>query len=281
MSEVLIYETEGGQARVDVRLEAETVWLSQRQMAELFDKNVRTVSEHIRNIFNEGELVEESVIRNFRITVADGKSYDTAHYNLDVIISVGYRVKSQRGTKFRQWATRTLREHLVKGYALNQTRLAERGITEAQRAIELLARTLNNQALVSDTGSEVLSLIVGYAKTWRLLLQYDESGLVLPESCRPARGALDHGKALAAIAKLKAELMARGEATALLGRRAEMRLRVSSAISSRRCSANLYIAAAKRRRRTCCISSSRIIRSRTATSVSVRSCSCSISSRKT
>jgi hypothetical protein len=199
MSEILIYETESGQTRVDVRLDAETVWLSQKQMADLFDKNVRTVSEHIRNIFKEGELAEESVIRNFRITAADGKSYDAAHYNLDVIISVGYRVKSQRGTQFRLWATRTLREHLVQGYTLNQTRLVERGISEAQQVIELLARTLNNQALVSDTGSTVLSLIVGYAKTWRLLLQYDENGLVLPEGCQPAQSALDYGKASLAI----------------------------------------------------------------------------------
>jgi hypothetical protein len=199
MSEILIYETESGQTRVDVRLDAETVWLSQKQMADLFDKNVRTVSEHIRNIFKEGELAEESVIRNFRITAADGKSYDAAHYNLDVIISVGYRVKSQRGTQFRLWATRTLREHLVQGYTLNQTRLVERGISEAQQVIELLARTLNNQALVSDTGSTVLSLIVGYAKTWRLLLQYDENGLALPEGCQPAQSALDYGKASLAI----------------------------------------------------------------------------------
>ena len=114
---------------------------------------------------------------------------------------MGYRVKSQQGTQFRLWATRTLREHLVHGYTLNSARLAERGINEAQQAIELLARTLNNQALVNDTGSAVLSLIVDYARTWRLLLQYDESGLVLPESCQPSQSALDHGKAMAAIAK--------------------------------------------------------------------------------
>ena len=160
MSEVLIYETASGQTRVDVRLDAETVWLTQKQMVSLFDKNVRTVSEHIRNIFKEGELTENAVIRNFRITAADGKTYDTAHYNLDVIISVGYRVKSQRGTQFRQWATSTLREHLVQGYTLSQTRLAERGITEAQQAIELLARTLNNKCKDFITDIVNQSLIV-------------------------------------------------------------------------------------------------------------------------
>ena len=217
MSEVLIYETESGQTQVNVRLDAETVWLSLNQMTELFGRDKSVISRHLRNIFQEGELVRDSVVALFATTAADGKTYQVDYFNLDTIISVGYRVNSAQATRFRQWATRTLREHLVQGYTLNQTRLAERGISEAQQAIELLARTLNNQALVSDTGSAVLALIVDYAKTWRLLLQYDESGLVLPESCKPAQGALDYAKTLAAIAQLKAELMARGEATPLFG----------------------------------------------------------------
>jgi len=106
--QIVIYQSADGTTLIDVRLEAETVWLTQKQMAELFDKDVRTVNEHIRNIFKEGELAENSVIRKFRITASDGKSYETSHYNLDVIISVGYRVKSHRGTQFRQWATNVL-----------------------------------------------------------------------------------------------------------------------------------------------------------------------------
>lgn len=183
MSEVLIYETESGQTQVNVRLDAEAVWLSQEQMALLFGRERSVVTKHLRNVFKEGELDEISVCANFAHTASDGKIYETKFYNLDAIISVGYRVNSKLGVQFRQWATRILREHLVQGYTLNSNRLAERGINEAQQAIELLARTLNNQALVSDTGSAVLALIVDYAKTWRLLLQYDESGLVLPESC--------------------------------------------------------------------------------------------------
>lgn len=218
MSEVLIYETDSGQTRVDVRLDAETVWLTQEQMALLFGRERSVVTKHLRNVFKEGELDEFSVCANFAHTASDGKTYQTKFFNLDAIISVGYRVNSKRGVQFRQWATRTLREYLVQGYTLNRTRLAERGITEAQQAIELLARTLNNQALVSDAGSAVLSLIVGYAKTWRLLLQYDEDGLVLPEGCKPAQSALDYGKACSAIIQIKAELMAHGEATPLFGR---------------------------------------------------------------
>ena len=109
-SEFLLYQTEDGRTRIDVRLEDETVWLSQSQMCELFDKDKRTISEHIRNIFKEGELREESVVRKFRTTAADGKNYNVLYYNLDVIISVGYRVKSHRGTQFRIWATQRLRE---------------------------------------------------------------------------------------------------------------------------------------------------------------------------
>ncbi|MDR2870084.1 MAG: virulence RhuM family protein, partial [Deferribacteraceae bacterium] len=121
-SDLLIYQAENGKIRVDVRLEDETVWLTQSQMAQLFDKNVRTISEHISNIFDENELDKSSVIRKFRITANDGKSYDTAHYNLDVIISVGYRVKSVRGTQFRIWATGKLRDYIVKGFVLNDDR---------------------------------------------------------------------------------------------------------------------------------------------------------------
>lgn len=121
----LFYQTEDGQTRIDVRVEGETVWLSQKLMAELFQKDVRTINEHIQNIFQEGELQQDAVIRKFRITAADGKSYETQFYNLDVIISVGYRVKSNRGTQFRIWATRTLREYIVKGFALDDQRLKQ------------------------------------------------------------------------------------------------------------------------------------------------------------
>ncbi len=129
-TEFLLYATDDGGSRIDVRLLDETVWLTQAQMAELFDKSKPTINEHVRHIFDEKELDEASVIRKFRITASDGKAYSVLHYNLDVIISVGYRVRSQRGTQFRQWATRTLREFLIKGFALDDHRLAERRTTD-------------------------------------------------------------------------------------------------------------------------------------------------------
>jgi len=114
-SEIILYQTEDNRTRLQVRLEGETVWLTQAQMAELFQTTIPNVSMHIRNIFAEGELQAGSVIKEFLTTAADGKNYSTKFHNLDVIISVGYRVKSHRGTQFRIWATQRLREYLVKG----------------------------------------------------------------------------------------------------------------------------------------------------------------------
>jgi hypothetical protein len=126
-SEILFYTADDGKIKLQVKLEDETVWLTQKQIAELFDKSRVTVTEHIKNIFTEGELEETSVCRNFRHTADDGKIYDTQYYNLDVIISVGYRVKSQRGTQFRIWATQRLKEYVIKGFALDDERLKQGG----------------------------------------------------------------------------------------------------------------------------------------------------------
>ncbi len=128
-SEILLYQTEDGQTKIDVRLEDETVWLNQKQMVELFQTTKQNVSLHILNIFKEGELDENSVVKDYLTTAADGKNYSTKYYNLDVIISVGYRVKSHRGTQFRIWATTQLREYLIKGFVLNDDRLKESGHT--------------------------------------------------------------------------------------------------------------------------------------------------------
>ena len=127
---VLLYQTEDGKTRLEVQLQGETVWLTQKQMADLFQKDVRTISEHIRNVYEEGELAPESTLRNFRMVQSEGKRQvdrDVAHYNLDIIISVGYRVKSHRGTQFRIWATQRLREYVIKGFTLDDERLKRGG----------------------------------------------------------------------------------------------------------------------------------------------------------
>lgn len=218
--EVLVYESADGSARVDVRLDRETVWLTQDQMARLFGRERSVVTKHIRNTFSEGELEAQATRAKFAQVQTEGDrtvTREVEHYNLDVVISVGYRVKSIEGTRFRQWATGVLREHLVRGYTFNQARLAERGLSEARQTLDLLVRTLQNEALVDDTGRAVLALISGYADTWRLLLEYDEERLATPPGAQPARGVLDFARASAAIAGFKGELTARGEATALFG----------------------------------------------------------------
>ncbi len=168
--QVQIFTSPDGSAQLEVALDQETVWLSQAQMAELFGKDVRTVNEHVGNVFAEGELGKETTVRKFRIVRQEGKRQvrrEIDHYNLDVIISVGYRVKSQRGVQFRQWATRVLKDHLVQGYTLNQRRLAERDIDQKQ-LFDLLSRTLTNQGLVSAEGEAVARVISDYARSWRL-----------------------------------------------------------------------------------------------------------------
>ena len=122
MNEIILYKNEDGAIKVDVLFEDDTVWLSQLQIQTLFDRGKSTISEHITNIFKEGELNEDLVVRKSRTTAVDGKSYETNQYNLDVIISVGYRVKSNQGTQFRIWATQKLRDYIIKGFALNDER---------------------------------------------------------------------------------------------------------------------------------------------------------------
>jgi len=215
--ELILYQADDGLAVVDVQLKDETVWLSQAQMTELFSRNKRTISEHIRNVFKEGELQEKAVVRKFRTTALDGKKYHTNFYNLDVVISVGYRVKSQQGTQFRIWATSILKDHLVKGYTFNQKRLAEKGLGEARQMLKLLANTLEGHDLLSDEGLAVLSIVSGYARTWQLLWQYDEDSLAIPKNDGESSQALEISKTRQAISSLKQELLKKAEATGIFG----------------------------------------------------------------
>lgn len=137
--QIAIYHTLGDEQKISVRIEDENVWLTQKLIAELFDVSVPTVNEHLKNIFESAELDESSVIRNFRITAGDGKGYDTKHYNLEVILAVGYRVRSEKGTQFRKWATEKLREYLIKGFTMDDERLKQGG-SRARYFQELLQR---------------------------------------------------------------------------------------------------------------------------------------------
>lgn len=138
-AEFLVFTKQAGESSIDVRIEDETVWLTQKLLAVLFEVDVRTISEHLKNIFNSHELEASSVIRNFRITAADGKNYNTQFYNLDAIISVGYRVNSTRATQFRQWATNILRDFAIRGYVLDKERLKNGAFFSKKYFDDLLA----------------------------------------------------------------------------------------------------------------------------------------------
>jgi hypothetical protein len=179
--EIIIYKSKEG-PELEVRLEEETVWLTQKQMALLFDKDVRTINEHIKNIYKEGELDEESTIRKFRIVQKEGKrevERKVDFYNLDVIISVGYRVKSNRGTQFRIWATKTLKEHIIKDYTINEQRLLQTKNTlkNLQETIDLLQEKAKHEFLAGQE-QEILRLISNYAKTLTLLKQHQKDKFI-------------------------------------------------------------------------------------------------------
>ncbi len=217
MNNIVIFESSDRQ--VEVRLEGETVWLSQAQMAELFDVQKAAVSKHLKNIFVCGELEPEATVSKMETVRQEGKRAVTRqveHYNLDAIISVGYRVNSTRATHFRQWATGVLRQHLVEGYTINQHRLQERGI-EFEQALDLLSRTLANQQLVSAEGEAVLQVIADYARSWSLLQRYDEQSLTGQTGKQSGMQSLSLDEVLTAIAQMKAALIAKGEASDLFG----------------------------------------------------------------
>ena len=179
---IVIYQSADGSIATEVRLEGETVWLSQKQMAELFDKDIRTINEHVINVFEEGELVREATIRNFRIVRQEGKRQverEIEHYNLDVIISVGYRVKSRQGTQFRIWANRVLKDYLVQGYALNQQRLEaqQEKMAELKQAIALSARLIHNKKLSSTESQGILAILEKYSHALTVLDDYDHQRL--------------------------------------------------------------------------------------------------------
>ena len=220
--EIIIYQAKDG-PQVEVHLEKDTVWLTQKQMAILLDKGVPTINEHIKNIFKEGELDEKSVIRKFRITAADGKTYETNFYNLDIIISVGYRVKSQRGTQFRIWATQTLKNHLIKGYTINETRLLQtkNRLIELQSTIDFLQNKARH-ALVSGQAQEILQLLADYAKTLTLLDQYDKEKLSLIKKGK-GKYVLIYSEAQRIIQEIKTELITKKEASHLFGQETDQK----------------------------------------------------------
>ena len=200
---IIIYQTADGQTAIDVRLENETVWLSLDLMSNLFQRDKSTVSRHIKNIFSEGELARDAVVAKFATTAADGKTYSVEYFNLDVIISVGYRVKSQRGTQFRIWANRVLKDYLVKGYAVNE-RIHKEQIGELRQLVGMLGRTIQNQPLLStDETNALFNVVTDYTYALDTLDSYDYQRLTINDTTSDAPFHATYDNAMQAICSLK------------------------------------------------------------------------------
>lgn len=216
LGEIIIYRAKDGRAQLQVKLEKETVWLTQLQIAELFDIDRSVITKHLRNVFKSIELSEKSVSAIFALTASDGKVYQTQFYNLDAIISVGYRVNSKRATQFRIWATSVLKDHILKGYTLNQKRLQERGLKEFEEAVALIKRTAQTKSLTDNESRGLLDVITNYASTWLLLQKYDQDHLSEPKT-KKASKKLDYQFCSRAIQQLKKELINKKEASEIFG----------------------------------------------------------------
>lgn len=215
---IAIYETADGAISTEVRLEGESLWLSLQQIADLFGRDKSQISRHLKNIFATGELDKKSVVVENATTAADGKTYQVSYYNLDAIISVGYRVNSVEGTRFRIWANRILKDHLVQGYTLNQQRLTQQqeNIRQLERTLSLFQQNLIERASLPEARG-LVNVIAGYARTFVLLNQFDSERLPLGDFATTIHYEIREDEALAGIAALKADMLGRGEASELFG----------------------------------------------------------------
>lgn len=174
-NQVVIYQAADGSAQLEVKFEQETVWLNRQQLSVLFDRDIKTIGKHLTNVFREKELDRQSTVANFAIVQTEGNRLierKIEFYNLDVIISVGYRVKSQKGIQFRQWATQQLKNLIVRGYAVNQKRLEQ-----LQQTIEIISSGLNKEKLQLEEAKGLLEIINNYTRGFELLSQFDSSNI--------------------------------------------------------------------------------------------------------
>jgi prophage maintenance system killer protein len=209
LGEIVLYRTVDGGPALDVRLERESVWLSLNQLADLFERDKSVISRHLRNVFKEGELERAAVVAKNATTAADGKTYQVEYFNLDAIISVGYRVNSLRGTQFRIWATNVLRQHLVQGYTVHERRLKE-----LNQAVRLIADVARRRPLEGDEATALLNVVADYAYALEVLDDYDHQRVRLGEVSAGPVAALDLDEARQVIVRMGE----RFGATGLFGR---------------------------------------------------------------
>lgn len=204
-NKIVIYQTEDGKTQLDVRLENETVWLTQAQLVQLFDSSKANVSEHIKHIYEDGELAADSTVRKFRTVQTEGKRQvgrNVTYYNLDLIISLVYRVNTKRGIQFRQWATSVLRDYLIKGYAINQ-RIREENYQQMVQLVRSMARTVKLQDLSKEVRNALLDVVVDYTFALDRLDDYDYQRLSIPESSTEEKFHATYEGAMKVLAELR------------------------------------------------------------------------------
>ena len=204
-NKIVIYQTEDGKTQLDVKLENETVWLTQAQLVQLFDSSKANVSEHIKHIYEDGELAADSTVRKFRTVQTEGKRQvgrNVTYYNLDLIISLGYRVNTKRGIQFRQWATSVLRDYLIKGYAINQ-RIREENYRQMVQLVRSMARTVKLQDLSKEVRNALLDVVVDYTFALDRLDDYDYQRLGIPESSTEEKFHATYEGAMKVLAELR------------------------------------------------------------------------------
>lgn len=211
MDTIELYKSSNGETQIEVRFENETVWLSLNQIAELFNRDKSVISRHLKNIFSTEELNKNSVVAKNATTALDGKTYQVDFYNLDAIISIGYRVNSKQGTQFRIWATKRLKEYLIQGYSINQNRLKE-----LNQLIQIIAETDNNANEINETKG-LLNILTKYTKSFILLNQFDSNNLELKSLSENITYEIDYNEACKVISELKIKLIEQKEATELFG----------------------------------------------------------------
>ena len=205
-AQVVLYKAKSGKTELKVHFEKDSVWLSQEQIAILFWVQRPAITKHLKNIFTSEELEEKTVRSILEHTASDGKKYKTQFYNLDMIISIGYRVNSKEATEFRIWATNTLKKYLIDGYAINQKRLEEKGFESLTKTLALVQKTLKVEDLWKDEALWLLDVISWYGKTWNLIQRYDEENLEVHGKTKKLKYKLESTEAYSAIKDLKREL---------------------------------------------------------------------------
>lgn len=199
--EIIIYQTADGSTSLDVKLEQDTIWINRQQMTELFDRDIKTIGKHINNALKE-ELRNASVVAKFATTAADGKVYQTEHYNIEMITSVGYRVKSQRGTQFRIWANKVLKEYLIKGYAVKDNIKLEQ-YEDLKQTIKVLANVLDHKTLEYSEATGLLRVVTDYAYALDTLDRYDYQQLEIEKTTNKEQFTATYENAMAAIDELR------------------------------------------------------------------------------